>query len=178
MNKQELRRMMRQEKREHSPAERAALSAALSDRVLATRAWQCAEVVLLYHPLPDEVDVGTLITQGYESGKRVLLPVCCGDELVLRCYEGTASLRQGSYGIMEPCGAVFPASRYGEIQLAVIPGMAFDAEGHRLGRGKGYYDRLLPRLSETRLVGLCFPFQMVSAVPCEAHDRKVHEVIS
>jgi 5-formyltetrahydrofolate cyclo-ligase len=77
---------------------------------------------------------------------------------------------------MEPIGEVFPESRYDEITLALIPGMAFDAEGHRLGRGKGYYDRLLPRLSRAYKMGVCFPFQMVDAVPSEPHDQKVDEV--
>ena len=139
-------------------------------RVLASAWWQEASTLLLYYPLPDEVDVRPLISEAHERGARVLLPVVVGDELELRVYEGESSLREGAFGIMEPTGDVFPPQRYGEIDLALVPGMAFDRGGHRLGRGKGYYDRLLPRLPNARRIGICFPFQLLDAVPTDVHD--------
>ena len=66
---------------------------------------------------------------------------------------------------------------YDEIQLAIIPGMAFDRAWHRLGRGKGYYDRLLPKLKKAHLLGICFPFQLLDEVPTEPHDVKMQEVL-
>lgn len=78
---------------------------------------------------------------------------------------------------MEPVGSLFPQEEYDQIELAIIPGMAFDAMGHRLGRGKGYYDRLLPQLTAAYKIGVCYPFQFVSDVPSEEHDVRMNEVI-
>jgi 5-formyltetrahydrofolate cyclo-ligase len=118
-----------------------------------------------------------LITVAFESGKRVLLPVVKDEDLELRLYEGEDSLRKGAFGIMEPTGETFAEENYDEIQLALVPGMAFDKAGHRLGRGKGYYDRLLPKLKKAKLTGVCFHFQLVDEVPAEPHDISVAEIL-
>lgn len=154
------------------------MSTEITNRVLALASWQEAGTLLLYYPLTDEVDVRPLIKDAYKNGKKVLLPVVKGDELELHLYEGESSLREGAFGIMEPTGALFAPENYGEIELAIIPGMAFDGAGHRLGRGKGYYDRLLPQLKTARLTGICFPFQLLDEVPAEVHDIPVHEVVA
>lgn len=134
--------------------------------------WDAAQTVLLYSALPDEVNTDYLLLAAQGVGKTVLLPRVDGDRLTLHVYSPD-SMAPGAFGVMEPQGPEFPPSRYGEIELAVVPGVAFDRRGHRLGRGKGYYDRLLPQLTAARLVGLCFPFQVVASVPCEAHDAVV-----
>ena len=135
--------------------------------------WQQARTILLYHALPDEPDLQTL----YDDNRQLLLPVVVGDDLVLRHYQGDASLQEGAFHILEPTGEDFPQERYDEIDLVLVPGMAFDSEGHRLGRGRGYYDRLLPRLTKAYKVGVCFPFQLVPCVPAEPHDIAVTEII-
>ncbi len=177
MSKSELRSQVRKLKKEQAAATLAAEAQQLCEKVLASVEWQMADTILLYHPLSDEVDVRMLIAAGCQSGKRILLPVCVGNDLELRRYEGDDALAVGAYGIQEPTGTVFPSEDYHRIQLALIPGMAFDRAGHRLGRGKGYYDRLLPQLSEARLVGICYSFQMMDAVPVNVHDVAVHEVM-
>ena len=139
--------------------------------------WSVATTVLLYYPLADEVDVRPLILMAHQAGHRVLLPVVVGKELELRIYEGEESLRTGAYNIMEPVGPLFPPEEYSQIELAIVPGMAFDAAGHRLGRGKGYYDRLLPQLTAAYKIGVCYPFQFVSDVPSEEHDVRMNEVV-
>lgn len=176
MTKKNLRNYIRKQKQLYTASQLAAMSKDICDRVLASAWWQEAGTLLLYYPLADEVDVRPLIRDAYERGKRVLLPVCVGDELELRLYEGESSLARGAFGIMEPGGQLFAPEHYPDIQLAVIPGMAFDRAGHRLGRGKGYYDRLLPKLTNARLHGICFPFQLCEDVPADAHDIPVHEV--
>lgn len=176
--KQELRRLIRARKKQYGIAELAAMSEEITNRVLASANWREANTLLLYHPLPDEVDVRPLLREAARSGKRLLLPVCKGDDLELRLYEGEASLRDGAFGIKEPSGTLFPPESYDEIELAIVPGMAFDRKGHRLGRGKGYYDRLLPNLKKARLAGICFPFQLLDEVPAESHDIPVQEIIS
>ena len=178
MTKRELRQQIRTQKRRLSAAEMAVMSEVICSKVLALASWQEAGTLLLFYPLPDEVDVRMLIKDAFERGKRVLLPVVKGDELELHLYEGEASLKEGAFGIMEPTGPLFAPKHYDEIELAVIPGMAFDSAGHRLGRGKGYYDRLLPHLKAAKLIGICFSFQFLEEVPAEAHDISVCKVIS
>ena len=175
-SKDSLRRFVRAQKQQYTAAQLAAMSEEICSRVLASAWWQEASTLLLYYPLADEVDVRTLIREAFGGGKHVLLPVCVGDELELRIYEGESSLAKGSFGIMEPTGRLFAPEHYPDIQLAIIPGMAFDKTGHRLGRGKGYYDRLLPKLTKARRQGICFPFQLLDEVPADTHDIPVHAV--
>ena len=177
MTKQELRQFIRAQKKRYTSARLTAMSEEICSRVLRSAWWQEAGTLLLYYPLADEVDVRPLIKDAFGNGKRVLLPVCVGEELNLHLYEGDASLSEGAFGIMEPTGALFAPERYDEIQLAIVPGMAFDRAGHRLGRGKGYYDRLLPKLTEARLQGICFSFQLLDDVPAEEHDVRVQTVV-
>lgn len=130
--------------------------------------------MLLYHSLPDEVDTHDLIRR-WAASKRIVLPVVRGDDLELRLYTGDDSLTTGAFRIGEPTGP--PFTDCGQIDLAVIPGVAFDRLGNRLGRGKGYYDRLLPRLKGTYKMGLCFPGQLVDRLPAEEHDVRMDEVV-
>jgi 5-formyltetrahydrofolate cyclo-ligase len=109
-------------------------------------------------------------------GKRVLLPKVVGEELELRIYT-PGSLQPGAYNIMEPTGEVFSVDSYHEIDFAVIPGVAFDRHGARLGRGKGYYDRLLSLMPNAYKIGICFPFQMLGHLPSESHDVPMNEVL-
>lgn len=133
------------------------------------------KTVLLYHSLPDEVNTHDLIAKAAHLGYKVLLPTVVGDDLELHEYAGEASLHTSeSFGIQESSGTLF--TDYPSIGLAIIPGMAFTHDGKRLGRGKGYYDRLLPQLS-CPLIGIAFPFQMLDDIPCEMHDICMDEVI-
>ena len=176
MTKRELRWQIRAQKRNWA-SQLPELSEQICSKVLRLASWQKAGTLLLYYPLPDEVDVRPLIKEAFEGGKRVLLPVVKGEELELHLYEGETSLRKGAFGIMEPMGEAFAPEKYVEIQLAFVPGVAFDRAGHRLGRGKGYYDRLLPKLKEAKLTGICFPFQLLDDVPAEPYDIPVAEII-
>ena len=85
-------------------------------------------------------------------------------------------MERGAFGILEPTGEVF--SDYDNVDAAIIPGMAFDGHGNRLGRGKGYYDRLLPRLTKAYKIGVCFPFQYFDEIPSEEHDVVMDCVVS
>ena len=135
-----------------------------------------SRVVMAYWPLPDEVDIRPLIDWLIVEGKTVLLPKVVDDETMeLRRYTSLAELAEGAFHILEPVGEAF--TDYETIDVALVPGMAFDAAGHRLGRGKGYYDRflsshLVPRASHLapRIIGVCFPFQRVPLVPISPHD--------
>ncbi len=135
-----------------------------------------ARVVLMYCSLPDEVDTRDALDRLVEAGKCVLLPQVTGpDTMCLRVYRGKDDLREGAFHISEPQGPVFTA--YGDVDVAVVPGMAFDGRGHRLGRGRGYYDRLLPQLSRAYKIGVCYDFQKVDEVPTDPYDVVMDEVL-
>lgn len=175
MTKQEIRQEIRRRKAACSQEERALLSCEVIAKLTASPFWQQAQVVLLYHSLPDEVFTHDLIRQACSEGKCVLLPVVVGDDLELHEYQGEASLKEGAFCIQEPTGGLF--TNYQAIDLAVIPGVAFTADGQRLGRGRGYYDRLLSRLPDVRKVGICWPFQLISSLPAEPHDLPMDAII-
>lgn len=175
--KSSLRSYIRSKKKEYSATQLAEMSDAVCSSILEDGVWRVVNTILLYYPLTDEVDVRALIRRADMQGKLVLLPKVVGEELELRVYQGESSLAKGAFNIMEPVGELFPEERYGEIDMAVIPGMAFTPRGARLGRGKGFYDRLLPKLSNAWKVGACFPFQVMDEIPTEAHDIKLDEVV-
>ena len=174
MRKDELRKHIRQLKRQFTPQQLEELSLDICSRLLLEPHIQQADTLLLYHSLPDEVDTRMLLDT--LKGKNILLPhVVSAEEMELKRYSGPADLRQGTFGIMEPCGVSF--TDYQQIDVAIVPGMAFDHHGHRLGRGKGYYDRMLPKLSNAYKIGMCFDFQKLPGIPADEHDIKVDEVI-
>ena len=169
-----LRQQMREAKRQHSmelPMWSVVIVEQLQRRLGESR------VVLAYWPLPDEPDICPLIDSLVAAGKTVLLPKVTGDETMeLRCYTSRADLAKGSFHIMEPVGATF--TDFAQIDTILIPGMAFDAACHRLGRGRGYYDRFLAACPNVHKIGVCFPFQRVKEVPVESHDILMDEVIT
>lgn len=173
MLKNELRQYIKQQKRQFTSQQLAQLSLPVLDRLRPLL--RDAKVVLAYYSLPDEVDTHVLIDELVAEGKTVLLPKVLDDSTMeLRRYTGPQDLCEGAYHIMEPSGE--PFTDFSQIDVALIPGIAFDAQGHRLGRGKGYYDRFLSLL-KTQTIGLCFDFQKVAEVPVDAHDVVVDRVV-
>lgn len=178
MTKEELRRSVRRLKQQYTPAQLEELSLPVIAR-LRSRLVE-AQTILAYYSLPDEVCTRQLIDELIAEGKTVLLPkVLDAGRMELRRYTGPHDLTEGAYGIMEPVGE--PFTDYALIDIALIPGMAFDAAGHRLGRGRGYYDRFLnsqwSMVNGQWLIGLCFDFQKVPVLPSDDHDIPVDIVI-
>lgn len=172
--KKQLRKCIAQEKKKYSDSTLKSLSEKVLITLEACPEFQKGHTILLYHSMKDEVQTHAFIEK-WSRSKRIILPVVTGDELELRVYTGPQDLAIGSYGIAEPTGA--PFTDYETIDLAVIPGVAFDRYGHRLGRGKGYYDRLLPQIPAPK-VGICFPFQLIEEVPAEAFDFRMDTIIA
>lgn len=159
-----------------SPAERSRLSLAAQEAVLGTAAFQGARVVLLYAPIRGEVETDCVAAAAVALGKRLALPRVHKEPrgLVLHAYSGDpGTLVKGAYGILEPA-ADWPEVEPAAVDLVVVPGVGFDTRGNRLGYGGGYYDRLLPDLLKANpkvsLLGLAYGFQVVPALPAEAHD--------
>ena len=173
IDKATLRRQMRQAKAALTPEQKQAESRAVWQHVEVTPVFAEAEHILLYHSLPDELGSHEVIDRWVELGKKVYLPVVIGDDLVVRSYSSEA-MQQGAFSIMEPSGLDVDTD---VLQLIIVPGVAFDASGNRLGRGKGYYDRLLSRTKAT-CIGVCYNCQLQEAIPAEAHDKVMHYIIT
>lgn len=133
-----------------------------------------AKCILAYYSFPGEVVTHSFIEK-YANKKKIILPVVQDDKLVLKAYTQPHDLKLSAYGIPEPTGEEF--LDYEQIDLAIIPGMAFDSKLNRMGRGKGYYDRLLPKLN-SYFMGICFSFQLKNKIPAESHDIRMNCVIS
>lgn len=176
MTKAELRRQIRGRYRSGNPAERAGWSSALCERILSDPALTDARIVMAFYPLPDEVDIRPLLDELLALGKTVVLPQVTGEtEMRLRVYEGAGSLSREDFGILVPQGRVFEGT--GDIDVILVPGMAFDPDCHRLGRGKGYYDRFLTGIDAVK-IGVCFPYQFVAEVPVGEYDVPVDRVLT
>ena len=176
MLKRELRTLMRQKKGQFTQQQLCELSLPIIDRIKPMLA--DAKTIVAYYSLPDEVDTHSFIDELLADGKTVYLPrVVSNEDMVLCRYTGAESLKEGAFSIMEPVGAQIPADE--AIDVVLVPGMAFDGDGNRLGRGKGYYDRFLKTLANPRpqLIGVCFDFQKVDVVPTEPIDVKVDVVV-
>ena len=155
------------------PDERALDSAAICAHVRQLPEWANSRVVLLFAALPDEPDVFGL----WDESKQICLPRFRAD----RSYEAAhvrnpVDLVSGQFGILEPPGSAVCAGP-SEVDLVVAPGMAFDAAGFRLGRGRGFYDRWLEGLTAYRC-GIGFDHQLVSGVPHELHDARMGVVVT
>ncbi|MBR6036399.1 MAG: 5-formyltetrahydrofolate cyclo-ligase [Bacteroidaceae bacterium] len=177
MTKKELRELVRARKKQHTTDQIHTYSQCIKRTLLERikREENC-HIILLYHSLPDEVCTHDLIRTLYAQGYTVLLPSVVGDVLALHIYEGEETMNTGAaFGIQESSGTLF--TEYSQIDLAIIPGMAFTQRGERLGRGKGYYDRLLPHL-KCPLIGIAFPFQLLPSIPTEPHDIQMNEIIT
>ncbi|MGI6221994.1 MAG: 5-formyltetrahydrofolate cyclo-ligase [Prevotella sp.] len=176
MEKSELRKEIRQRKRQFTQQQLREQSLGVISRLLNHPKVKAAQTVLFYYSLPDEVFTHEAVDQLVGQGKRVLLPVVLpNNEMELRVYVGPESMQEDCYHILEPCGATF--TDLAKIDVGLIPGMSFDAKGHRLGRGKGYYDRFLAKVPSLYKIGVCFPFQKLDEVPSDKFDIVMDEVI-
>lgn len=142
-----------------------------------------ARTLLCYVDMRCEVRTRHFLPTAWEHGKRVIVPYCVGSQLKLFLLESVEELAPGTYQIPEPRaelrGRPDRKADIARVDLVVVPGVAFDRRGGRLGWGKGYYDRLLRRARpETPLVALAFECQLVGHVPVEPHDVRVHKVIT
>lgn len=131
-----------------------------------------AKTVMAYWAIAGEIDLGPVLEEALARGKRLLLPRCRGEEMTARRVTDLTPLRPGVLGIPEP-GEETEIVPPGEIDLILVPAMAYDARGRRLGRGKGYYDRFLPAAGG-RTIGVSAV--LLEHVPVEDHDVPVDAV--
>ncbi len=172
--KNELRRLVKLRKKEYSEEKKLAASALIFEQLEQLPEFIEAQTVLLYWSLKDEVQTHDFVLRWYHK-KNILLPIVEGDVLQLRKFTGMDCMVEGKvFGIMEPHNG--PEADASEIDLGIIPGVAFDISGNRLGRGKAYYDKLLSKHSFPT-VGVGFSFQLFDSVPADSRDIPMDKLL-
>ena len=175
MDKKELRKFIAQKKKSYSQEQLKLWSSSLLEKLEDHPAFRQAQTILMYYSLPDEVQTHEFIER-WKADKNIILPVVTGPtEMELRRYTGRQDLVTGAFNIEEPTGEIFTDLH--AIDLAIIPGVGFDSEGNRLGRGRGYYDRLLPKIQALK-IGICYQFQLAAHVPTGPYDIPMDEVLT
>lgn len=167
---------MRERKRAVSPEEKLCRSNTVMHRLELDPDFKVAHVVLLYWSMDDEVQTHDFVERWYQE-KTLLLPCVDGNDLRLRQYTGPECMVSGEqFGIGEPTGKEW--TDLDAVQLIAVPGVAFDHKGNRMGRGRGFYDRMLKSTPNAVKIGLAYDFQILENIPTEPHDVKMDKVIS
>lgn len=152
-------------------------SPAVLERLRVLSFWKDSSTILLYRSLPDEPDTNPLMKDA--SGKSFLFPRIDGHHLCLHRWNPGSEWITGPFGLEEPDPNTWESANLEEVDLCLVPGMAFDPAGTRLGRGKGFYDRLLATPSfRAWKIGLSWESRILSELPREAHDVPMDAVIT
>jgi 5-formyltetrahydrofolate cyclo-ligase len=133
-----------------------------------------AEVVMAYWSFDHELPSHDFVMDA-DKIKLIILPRVNDTDIEPVFYKGTSHMFPNKYGIMEPVGPRYPL--LDKIELVIVPGLAFDVDGHRLGRGLGYYDRFLSKLPNAYTIGVAFEEQVYEWIPYDENDVKVDELI-
>lgn len=180
-SKVEIRSRMRATLKAMTPEQRHAASVAACAKLIKLEAFEHAAVIMLYMPLANEIDVTHAAVRCFRLGKTVCVPKVDWDRCEMDAVEVTSLddrvLDCDDHGVRSPrvCSPVVP----GIIDLVVVPALAYDPQGNRLGRGGGYYDRFLEKVrASVATVGLVFDQQIVDSVPVKPHDIAVDIVVT
>ena len=173
MTKPELRALIKQLKKQHTKEQLAEQSSKILKKLENNETFIQAQRVMLYSSLPDEVQTQDFL-QKWSKEKQIILPTVVGDDIVPVEMTPNTDFIVGDFNILEPNNEPYA----GDFDLIVVPGVAFDQKGNRLGRGRGYYDRFLCQHPAVPRIGICFDFQYLDEVPTEPNDIAMNEVIS
>jgi 5-formyltetrahydrofolate cyclo-ligase len=178
-NKSALRGELRQRVQALSAEERAQGSAGICERLIAQQAWGAAQAILFYAPTATEPDIRPLLAEAQARGKRVALPrfnSVTNSYVTCLVREAGHDLVPGQFGIHEPA-PYCPVIELKQLDLALVPGLGFTLSGCRLGRGKGYYDRLLAGFLGFKC-GVAFDCQVIRELPLESHDVRLNCILT
>ena len=171
-------RLLKQQKED----DRRQRSEAIRRKVFRLTAFRRARTVCCYVALPYEVQTWRMIETMLSRGKRVVVPVTQPRTKRLHLSEvrdPASELTPGPFGVLEPLAGVRRSVRVRDLDVVLVPGLAFDRRGYRLGHGQGYFDRFLARVPKTtRTVGLAFRFQLLDCLPTAPHDHAVQTVLT
>lgn len=174
MNKSELRRIIRLQKQALSTEQIQRASQELTEQFCKHPLYQNARSLYVYLSYNQEVRTEDLIRRAAEDGKRIAVPKIIDNEMYFLWLEPNTSIEEGYKGIPEPVDGAIADD---PTALVLLPGLAFDPQGHRLGYGGGFYDRFLSKEPHPT-VALCFDFQLLEHLDCEAHDIPADAVLS
>lgn len=175
MNKQELRRTIRERKRAMTEEEIVERSNALAEKFYNTPAYQAASTIYGYLPYNQEVRTVPMLQRALDEGKRVAVPKVYGEEMRFIYLEDLTQVSKGYAGIPEPI-ADAPVAEDTQA-LVLMPGLAFDPQGHRIGYGGGFYDKFLAKEPHHPTLALCYEFQMLAHLDTEEFDIPVDTVL-
>ena len=175
MNKQELRAGIRAKKRAMTEEMIVEKSKALGELFAQSEAYKNAKSIYGYLPYNQEVRTTPMLEQAIRDGKRVAVPKCYGDEMKFIWMEDLSKVEKGYANIPEPIADEPVADD--ETALVLMPGLAFDPQGHRCGYGGGFYDKFLAAEPNHPTLALCYDFQMFPHLETEDHDIPVNYVI-
>jgi 5-formyltetrahydrofolate cyclo-ligase len=151
----------------------------ICQRIMALESYKRANVIMAYQAMGGEVSLDCLIRDALEKGKRLGFPLCLSKtEMEARVPFGEKAYKRGAFGIWEPDEKASAPLEAEEIELVIVPCVAFDEHCRRLGMGGGYYDRYLPKCRRAWLMAAAFELQKVPQVPVEAHDRCMDQIIT
>lgn len=175
MDKKELRAMIREKKRAMTPEQIEEASGRLAELFFKTEQYKIARTIYGYLPYNQEVRTVPILAQALRDGKQVAVPKVYGEEMRFICMTDLSQVETGYAGIPEPVadGPVADDPH----ALVLMPGLAFDPQGHRIGYGGGFYDRFLAKEPEHPTVALCYAFQMLPQLDTEAFDIPVDCVL-
>lgn len=176
MDKKALRREISAQKRSMTAEQIESASRRLADQLFATDAYQQAQSIYGYLSYNQEVRTESILRRAMIDGKRVAVPKVYGDDMKFIWIEDLDLVAPGYYDIPEPIADGPVADD--EMALVLMPGLAFDPEGHRIGYGGGFYDRYLAAHHDHKLVALCYDFQIFDHLDTDVHDIPVNLVIS
>ncbi len=175
ISKKELRQQIKQLKAITPVAVREVEASMVFNAIKAMPVWQQAQHILCYWSLPDELPTHESVNRWLADGKNIYLPRVNGDDLEIVPYIGPESLDDNNkFHIGEPVGDAVSASC---LELIIVPAVALDGHRNRLGRGKGFYDRLLST-TDCPTIGVACDFQLVEVVPVESHDRPLDCIVT
>lgn len=175
MDKMLLRKMIREKKRALSPEQIAAASLRLEEQFIKTKQYAEAETVYGYLPYNQEVRTEGILRKALADGKQVAVPKVYGDEMRFIYIHDFENLEKSNMGIPEPIADAPVAND--ATALVLMPGLAFDLQGHRVGYGGGFYDKYLEKEPKHPKVALCFDFQLLPQLDTDEHDIPVDLVL-
>ncbi len=180
MTKEKIREEIKRKLEGQGEKERLERSRKIQEALFHSEAFQRAKCILIYVSFNGEVDTRGIIRKCFSMGKRVVVPKVNVEEACvnLREIRDDGSLVKGTYGIPEPREDRSHEARPEEIDCVILPGVAFDRSGRRLGRGGGFFDKLLSAIpAKVPRIALAFSFQVVDRLPVNGHDRPVDRVL-
>ena len=175
MDKSALRKTIREQKRAMTPEQIKDASARLAEKFFATDAYRSAAVLYGYLPYNQEVRTVPILEQAIRDGKRVAVPKVYGEKMQFIYLTDLSRVEKGYASIPEPIDDGPVADD--PTALVLMPGLAFDPEGHRMGYGGGFYDRFLEKEPNHPTLALCYDFQMLPHLETEEHDIPVDCVL-